>query len=243
MRLLYDHGYLDRPLAQLEHFTAGSRMMVYGMGSRRMEARRGTSPRSLKRPFIQHTLAVAEILVRLESACKGDLTVEFVGMEEALEQIKTDGTSGRKLNWNVSTLFKGTETNLGVVPDHLFGLRPRTANGAAVFYFLEVDRGTMPVMRSNLHMSSVYRKLLAYHETWRQGLHISLFDLKRLQVLMVTNGEDRLRHLIAATKTLANGRGSRIFLFADMQYIKSTSNIFAVPLTNGCEELSHLKDA
>ncbi len=74
------------------------------------------------------------------------------------------------LHWRVK-LRDGTK--LGVIPDRVFALEYADQNGRVqrVYYFLEADRGTMPVVRQNLSQTSFYRKLLAYEATWTNKVH------------------------------------------------------------------------
>ncbi|MDP2705489.1 MAG: replication-relaxation family protein [bacterium] len=244
LKLLYNNRYLDRPISQLDYYRAGgSHPMIYALGNRgadliqakfgipRTEIDWTAKNRSVKRLFIQHTLSVSEILVRLKSRCR-DSDVEFLEKEKALRNLAGTSPAHKKLGWNVSVPFNKDVFSIGVIPDYLFGLRPQNGTDT-VYFFLEVDRGTMPVMRKNLNQTSFYRKLLAYHETWRQELHTSLFGLKRFRVLVVVNSKERLSHLIAANKLLNDGKGSGIFLFASMSDVDSCENILNLPFIDG----------
>lgn len=244
LKLLYNNRYLDRPISQIDYYRAGgSHPMIYALGNRgadllrtkfgipRQEIDWTAKNRSVKRLFIQHTLSVSEILVRLESACRND-DVEFLDKEKALRNLANTSTAHKKLGWNVSVPFNKDAFSIGVIPDYLFGLRQKNGTDT-VYFFLEVDRGTMPVMRKNLNQTSFYRKLLAYHETWRQELHASLFGLKRFRVLVVVNSKERLSHLIAANRLLNDGKGSGIFLFANMSDVDSCENILNLPFIDG----------
>jgi hypothetical protein len=56
---------------------------------------------------------------------------------------------------------------LGVIPDRIFTLEYTDQAGKVqrVYFFLEADRGTMPVVRKGLVQTSFFRKLLAYEAT------------------------------------------------------------------------------
>jgi hypothetical protein len=248
LKLLYHKGFLDRPIAQLDYYRAGgSHPIVYALGNRgadllptklgipRHEIDWTAKNRSMKRVFLQHTLAVSDVLVRTESACR-DSGLQFIGKEEALTELTRASTNYGKLRWNVSVPFEGSQAQVGVIPDSLFGVR-RRSDAEAVYFFLEVDRGTMPVIRKDLQQTSLYRKLLAYYETWRQGLHTSLFGLKRFRVLIFAASRERVSHLKYMNKLLNDGKGSRIFLFADSAGSAFWEDILALPLVNGRDEL------
>jgi len=96
----------------------------------------------------------------------------------------------------------------------VFALEYAGQNGQRerVFFFLEADRGTMPVKRHTLAQTSFYRKLLAYEATWSQGVHKRL-GMNRIRVLTVTTSAMRVKSLAQAASSLERGHG--LFLFAD----------------------------
>jgi hypothetical protein len=104
---------------------------------------------------------------------------------------------------------------LGVIPDRVFALELLDASGSSrrAYFFLEADRGTMPVTRRNLSQTSFYRKLLAYEATWTQNLHRIRFGFHRFRVLTVTTSTARVKSLVDACSQLERGHG--LFLFAD----------------------------
>lgn len=248
LKLLYHCGYLDRPLSQLDYYySKGSHPIVYALGDRgadllqvkfgipRSEIDWTAKNRSLKRVFLLHTLAVSEILVQLETSCRKH-DIDFTGKEKSLQKLTGASPDRSVLRWDVSIPFAGTKERVGVVPDYLFGLKLKGSE--PVYFFLEVDRGTMPVMRNNLQQTSLYRKLLAYYETWRTGLHTSLFGLKRFRVLIFAASKERVSHLKYANKLLNDGKGSGIFLLADSAGSASGEDVLAVPLANGRDGLT-----
>jgi hypothetical protein len=104
---------------------------------------------------------------------------------------------------------------LGVIPDRVFALEYADQNSEAqrVHFFLEADRGTMPVVRSGLTQTSFYRKLLAYEATWAQKIHQRHLGIHRFRVLTVTTVVARVTSLLEACSQLKRGHG--LFLFAD----------------------------
>jgi hypothetical protein len=71
---------------------------------------------------------------------------------------------------------RGASKRFYVIPDRVFGIRDLTRSGdrAVKFFAYERDRGTMPVVRSNLAQSSILRKLIGYGATHRSGLHTAM---------------------------------------------------------------------
>ena len=97
---LYHTGHLDRPRAQLDYFaTAGSSPMVYGLGNRGAHVLAeldGVTAakvdwtdknRDAGRVFIDHTLAIADVMIGFEVAVRGrtDVAVMELGMNHAGE--------------------------------------------------------------------------------------------------------------------------------------------------------------
>jgi hypothetical protein len=104
---------------------------------------------------------------------------------------------------------------LGVIPDRVFALEYTDENTQLerVHFFLEADRGTMPVIRNGLKQTSFYRKLIAYEATWTQKIHQRHLGIYRFRVLTVTTVAARVKSLLEACSKLKRGHG--LFLFAD----------------------------
>ena len=111
-------------------------------------------------------------------------------------------------------------TKLGVIPDRVFALEYADQNGQVqrIYYFLEADRGTMPVVRQKLTQSSFYRKLLAYEATWANKVHQRHLGIPRFRVLTVTTSAARVKSLLDACSRLQRGHG--LFLFADKSVLE-----------------------
>jgi hypothetical protein len=226
LQLLFHHGYLDRPPAQLNWYARGSEPLVYALGNRgaavlaaageRGGALRWDKSRNASRQFLRHTLAVAEVMVAFEVVCRDTEGVEFIPPEEILAAAP-EATRRLRLpfRWQAEVSEAGKLHRLGVEPDRVFGLRfaGQPEQRRCAYFFLEADRGTMPVARKGLDQTSFRRKLLGYRETWRQGLHRTHLGIPNFRVLTVTTNEERRQHLIAACRSLGSGR--RLFLFAD----------------------------
>jgi hypothetical protein len=230
LQLLFHHEYLDRPPMQLDWYTRGSEPLVYALGNRGAEAleterelRRGgirwdTKNRNLSRVFLHHTLAVSEVMVAFEVACREREGVRFISPEKILAGAPEATRRLRfPFRWQVEVPYGGKPYRLGVEPDRVFGLRfdDATENRRCAYFFLEADRGTMPVTRKGLAQTSFLRKLLAYQETWRRGLHRAHLGIPNFRVLTVTISRERVGHLVEACRSLT--AGSRLFLFTDQE--------------------------
>ena len=126
--------------------------------------------------------------------------------------------------WHVKV---NSRLKLGVIPDRVFALEFPDASGSPTraFFFLEADRGTMPVTRRHLLQTSFHRKLLAYEATWVQSLHQSRFGFHRFRVLTVTTSAERVASLVNACGQLKSGHG--LFLFADRSVLESPDNVLS----------------
>lgn len=243
LQLLFHHGYLTRPRAQLDYYTkGGSRTIVYGLGNKgaRLLKGDGCKLRHLRwseknqavgRMFLNHALLVSTVMVKFELACRQSTGFQFISTESLLAGIK------HSLQWRVKL---SQRASLGVVPDGLFALDTRKPDGSTerAYFFLEADRGTMPVVRKSLKQTSMFRKLLAYEATWRQGIHKTRFGFQRFRVLIVTTSAGRVASLAEACSKLKSGHG--LFLISDHEVITRSENILKVFWKNGKGETTPL---
>ncbi len=242
---------------QLDWYIRGSEPLVYALGNRGAEIletggdlrsggiRWDTKNRNLSRVFLHHTLAVAEVMVAFEVACRDTEGVEFIRPEEILAAAPEETRRLRiPFRWQVDVRAGEKLHRLGVEPDQIFGLRfaGKPEHRRCAYFFLEADRGTMPVARQGLAQTSFRRKLLGYRETWRQGLHRMHLGIPNFRVLTVTTTRERIRHLVEACQSFPGG-GSRLFLFADRESL-GLGDILAYEWVNGLREfLQGLEDS
>lgn len=228
LQLLYHHRFLARPRSQIEHHIApGSREIVYGLGNegaKLLKLELGEMFRevpwdedysSVKRVFLEHALLVSDILVSLEIACRQN------GIRLLTEQDLAK--ANRPFRWSIHL----TGRKFSVAPDRVFALEWSGQDGTArrSYFFLEADRGTMPVVRKSLSQTSFYRKLLAYEATWRQAVHEKLFGFNRFRVLTVTTSAARVKSIIDACSKLESGHG--LFLFTDISMLHKPQELLS----------------
>jgi DNA-binding Lrp family transcriptional regulator len=219
LKLLYHHGFLERPRAQLEYYRqSGSHHIVYGLGNKGgtllkqefgIALRRvswGEKNRAVGRIFLEHALLVSDVMVTIELACRKRSFHILTEKELAPPDKK------QPFRWRVNI---NNRLKLGIIPDRVFALEIPDADGKHQrrYFFFEADRGTMPVKRRNLFQTSFYRKLIAYEATWSQNLHRTRFGFNRFRVITVTKSTGRRHSLVEACLELERGRG--LFLFAD----------------------------
>lgn len=229
LQLLFQHRYLERPRAQLGWYhKGGSREIVYGLGAKGAELlpRENSFPafdlqevetnHQIGRVYLEHALLVSDIMVAIEVACRA-ANVRFLTAKDLLVRRKEN-----ICRWKVK--IDGT-TTLGVVPDRLFALEFQNRDGRdeRAYFFLEADRGTMPVVRNSLVQTSFFRKLLAYEATWLQRIPEKRYGFHRFRVLTVTTGPTRVKSLVDACGQLKQGHG--LFLFADTSVLEKPGEI------------------
>jgi len=234
LQLLYHNRYLDRPRAQLTTYFGqpGSTKMVYALGNKGADllaSEFGISRhsidwtaknRSVRPIYFQHTLLISGIMVAFEVSCRDRGNVELIHWPEILETKCPEATRKRKRpqTWYVYVPPVG---RMGITPDKIFGLRylDRPEGQNTVFFFLEADRGSMPVVRRNLKATSIAKKLLIYHTTYSQKLHTKHFGFKHFRVLTVSESPRRKRidSMVEATQKLEGYQG--MFLFANTEAV------------------------
>jgi hypothetical protein len=232
LALLRRHGYIERYFSRRHtESRGGSAPFVYGLaasggnilreeGLRREGRSRWLSESRLMRgESIAHAVMISDVLVALKGACRSK-GVKFISPRDI--QLEAFGHESRRFSWRVSTEHDHAPVHLTMVPDEIFALEEDTGSPAPsrTYYLLEADRGTMPVVRRNFSQTSIFRKLIGYYATWRQGLHRTKFGFSRIRVLTVTASRERLDHIVEVSQSLNQGKGSGLFVFADIATLR-----------------------
>jgi DNA-binding Lrp family transcriptional regulator len=208
LQLLYHHGYLERPRAQIDYYRqGGSRAIVYGLGSKGSALLKrslrlpyhaldwGVKNRVAGRLFLEHALLVSDVMVALELACRNQGEMRLLS-GDSIPLPNQTRQKRQPFQWRVNVSSRG---RIGLIPDRVFALE---WGDNRAYFFLEADRGTMPITRENVFQSSFHRKLLAYEATWTQNLHRTRFGFNRFRVLTVTTGANRAQHLAEEARRL-----------------------------------------
>lgn len=269
LQLLYHNQYLDRPKEQIINYRAGagSSPMIYGIGNKGADllAREFKIPRSkvdwtsknrtAKTLFLEHTLLVADFMVCLELACQKRKDIKLVGPEQILAEAP-EATRKKKdpfrIKIDTTATIKGEsqKIKIGLVPDKVFRLffvnEPEGKNKAN--FFLEADRATMPVKRSNLFKTSFYKKAVGYYYAsplQGQDIFKKTFGFKHARVLTITKSNDRVNNMIKVNKEVdQKGLGLRMFLFSQASNftLEKPDRILKKIWLNGRGEPSSLLD-
>jgi Replication-relaxation len=248
LHFLFHSNYISRPRVQLEPYRAGagSQPLVYILGNRgadllasKFAMRRSAvdwtaKSRTASRGEVEHALETTDFVVALELACRRSGHLDVIYFDEILKTIAPPKTreSPRPYFWPVTADWQGREATVYVIPDKIIGIRNRhrEVGHDQKFFFIEIDRGTQPVVRSNLAQSSILRKLIGYGTTYRDDLHKTVYNLPNFRVLTITTGRKRIENIIDAhdqhTKTLCS---PKLFLFAPRPDLLAAPDFFAYP--------------
>jgi Replication-relaxation len=234
---LFHAGYVDRPRAQLEHYpTNGSAPMVYALGdlgaqllSLHKRSAAGSREwsrvnREAGRPFIDHQLEIIDFYTSLQKASQDRTAVKLICFDELVAAFPEHTRNARNpFSLRATLSDRDTEREIAVIPDFAFGLG--FADGSRRCFLVEIDRGTMPVSRSDLRQTSFQRKMHTYLTAYAEKQHETRFGWKTFRVLTVTTDDQRMRSMQDALHQLQvpNSPGAALFLFVTGDAIRATN--------------------
>ena len=229
LKMLFEHGVLDRPPIQFDTYRlgGGTSPLVYALADKGAQLLLGSTEgvdskriswahknNSARRPFLQHTLATADFAVALQLSVSGRDDVELIGGDKLISAFPTKTQARNKpYRLNVPVIYHGGRIDIGVEPDYAFSLYLPEARRRA-FFLVEIDCGTMPVTRRDLRQSSIMRKLQAYQAMWKSKAHQTHFGWRNFRVLFVTTSQERVENMIACANAQALTKGSPVFLYS-----------------------------
>lgn len=223
LQRLFHLGKVDRPKSQIDYYHAGgSREIVYALPSRKVQ-----------RFYLEHALLTSEIALAFHRACRRPQYSKIAILDEPqIEQsLKFEGQCvSDPFQWHIEIT---RQLRIGVRPDRVLQIALRDEalpSFDRATFFIEADRGTMPITRTSLEQTSLLRKFFAYQSSWAQGLHRRRFGILRFRVLIVTD-KARIKNMVEACQRLE--RGHRLFLFADREAFISSPDVFILRLLNG----------
>lgn len=175
-RYLVPHQAMARKLAR----GFGGSRIAYGIGSKSAavlaqvlgvdmsDIRDIVSANKVGAPFIQHALEVAKFRILLELACRQRQDeVRLLFWEQGI--VLQDWIDGLD--------HEGEERRFSVYPDAFFGLDVKGKGKAQ--YFLELDRGTMPITASGKR-SDIRKKVFGYHYYRQAKRHSKRYRYRNL---------------------------------------------------------------
>jgi hypothetical protein len=234
---LFHAGYIDRPRAQLERFpTNGTSPMVYALADRGARlliecdgiefanVEWSRKNRKAGRPFIEHQLEIMDFYVGLECATRNHADVQLIHPDEMIATFPNQRIPSRNsFTLRVALSHRGVMYDIGVVPDLVFGLR--LADGSYRHFVVEIDRGMMPVVRSDIFkQTSFEEKMRAYLTAHAAKHHERQFGWNTFRVLTVTTDDRRKQTMMEALRQLhvAHSPGASLFFFATCDELRGT---------------------
>jgi len=231
LRLLYDHKYIDRPQAQRAIFShADKRPTVYALGNAGaslLSARFNISMppkvywteknRRVREQHIEHTLGISDFMIEIEMLCRGNDNLRLIDREEILAGSPVQARNSKyPFRWKTQIRHNAQRHDIAIVPDYVFGIefadRPEGQNRR--YYFVEIDRGTMPITRRDILQSSIIRKVQSYADTYDRKLAERHFAMSGFQVLFITTSPKRIADMQAAIGKVEGVRfPASLFLF------------------------------
>jgi hypothetical protein len=225
---LFHAGYVDRPRAQLDYYpTSGSAPILYALadrGARLLIERDGAAfsnvewsrkNREAGRPFIEHQIEIVDFQVSLQRAVRDHPGVRVIPPTEIKATSRQPMRASRApFALRAKLAHRGVVREIGVVPDVVFGLE--LPDGSRRYFMVEIDRGTMPITRSDFEQTSVERKMRAYLAAHAAKQHERQFGWKTFRVLTITTDQRRLQSMKEALRGLRvpHTPGASLFLFS-----------------------------
>jgi len=244
---LFHAGFVDRPRAQLDYYpTRGGAPMVYALadrGARLLVERHGATfsnpecsrkNREARRPFIEHQLEIMDFYVGLQVAATSREDVRIIHADEIVTAFPDQSFSAANpfaLQTRIN--HHGTMLNVGIVPDLVFGLR--FPDGSRRCFMVEIDRGTMPISRSNMLQTSFERKMRAYLSAYAARQHERHFGWKNFRVLTVTTDDYRvesMRQTLAGIR-IPHSPGGTLFFFSTRQALQASDPLIHAWIDGG----------
>jgi hypothetical protein len=232
---LFHAGYIDRPRAQLDYYpTTGSAPMVYALanqGARLLRERDGVSFTNMEwsrknqeagRPFIEHQIEIVNFQVALERAVRRRSDIRLLHPEEMIASApQVARVSSDAFTLRAKVLHRGRKRESGVVPDLVFGLG--LSNGSRRNFMVEIDRGTMPVIRSDRNRTSFESKMRVYLNAHTEKRHVRQFGWQSFRVLTVTTDHDRRHAMQEALRSIhvPHSLGASLFWFSTFDELRT----------------------
>src|SRR4051812_31603793 len=230
---LFHAGYIDRPRAQLDYYpTFGSAPMIYALADlgvrllREWDGAEFRNPewsrknREAGRPFIEHQIEIADFEVGVQRAVRAHRGVKLITADEMIAALqRLPATNPFSLHAKLSD--HGVVREATIIPDIVFGLD--LVDSSRRNFMVEIDRGTMPVRRSNAQQTSIERKMRVYLAAHAAKQHREQFGWANFRVLIVTTTKERIETMIDALRQLRVSRsiGPALFLFNTFDDLRS----------------------
>jgi protein involved in plasmid replication-relaxation len=221
---------------------------TYGLGNKgaRLLADRGslidhrldwTAENERTRYFIDHTLAVAETMLRFQFATR-DRAVRLVDHHELLPDMSETTRSARDpFCLRVTIRHHDKALTIPVVPDRLFAFA--YPDNTTHNFALELDRGTMDIWANRLvGKSSIRRKLIGYFHGREQKRIVEKWGFKSFRVLTVTTSDSRIESMLRTQRRVAADCPPGLFLYSTPERIERHGALGRAWITSKSDNVS-----
>jgi Replication-relaxation len=192
------------------------------------------------RPFIDHQLEIIEFSVTLELSFRRYGDIRLIHSDELVVGFP-EATRARRnpLGLLATIAHEGETQEIGIVPDLVFGIEFRDRSRRC--FMVEIDRGTMPITRSDIWQSSFERKMCGYLAAYAARQHEQQFGWKAFRVLTVTTDQCRLNSMVKALGSLSvpHSPGPGLFWFGLRQEL-NRSNPIEFAWRDGAGQIRHI---
>lgn len=157
---------------------------------------------------LSHALRVTDVMLALERTASVH-SAKFLHHED-WQKDSGEVPHLTLMRWSVTIKYDAKRVHCAVMPDGAFALNHE---GKRSYFFVEADRGTMPVTRSGPEQTSFRRKVLAYKATRDAGILWKRHCIPGFRVLVIGESERRLRSLRSAAAACFQGGDSTMLCF------------------------------
>ena len=223
LQLLFHAGYVDRPAAQLEVFKAtenhayvyaigkdGAKALVEHNKREKMRSDWTTRNKTITKPAVRHFLAIADVMSGFEHYADKDFLSQYALLNEKGDKLTA--------SWQTEILEEGKPMKIRVIPDQFFGVD--FGPNAKSYFFLEADKGSMPIRRSGPRQTSLMQKVQAYLASNSGKIPQEVLGIKHWRVIFVVPSLERQKNLQQAIQDTTKGQGAGLFLIATYDALK-----------------------
>jgi hypothetical protein len=165
------------------------------------------------RPFIEHQVEIVnfEIALRGTVAAWPNLCL-LIGDEIIVADRQRRKRGGNPFALRAKLSYAGWIREANVIPDFVFSLT--LARGRRFKFMIEIDRGKMPIRRSDPDKTSFEQKMPVYLSGHGARQHKRQLGWKNFRMLSLTTDRKRVQHMQETLRDISGARGGSLFLFS-----------------------------
>jgi hypothetical protein len=200
----------------------GARLLIERDGVTFANVEWSRKNREAGRPFIEHQIEIVNFSVALQRGARERPDAVLMAASEmnaASPQSAPRAQASFPLRAKLSQ--RGVTREIGIVPDLVFGLR--LADGRRRNFMVEIDRGTMPIVRSDIEQTSFARKMRVYLTAHAAKQHEHQFGWDNFRVVTITTNRLRIDSMIDALRKIRVARsvGAGLFWFSTFDELRA----------------------